>query len=57
MRFVTPMSEQAQLGCVIRRIRTGYIRERTAVMNRISSIHVEFGFSFPRDHAYIRVLG
>ena len=51
MRFVTPKSEQAQLGSVIRRIRTGYIRERTAVMNRISSILTEFGFSFPRGHA------
>lgn len=56
MRFVTPKSEQAQLGSVIRRIRTGYIRERTAVMNRISSILVEFGFSFPRGHANMKRL-
>ena len=41
---------------MIRRIRTGYIRERTAVMNRISSILVEFGFSFPRGHANMKRL-
>ncbi|HFD3588736.1 IS110 family transposase [Vibrio parahaemolyticus] len=56
MRFVSPKTEQAQLGVVIRRIRTGYIRERTAVMNRIGSILTEFGFSFPRGHANMRRL-
>lgn len=56
MRFVTPKSEEAQLGSVIRRIRTDYIRERTAVMNRISSTLVEFGFSFPRGHANMKQL-
>lgn len=56
MRFVSPKTEQAQLGVVIRRIRTGYIRERTATMNRIGSILTEFGFSFPRGHANIKRL-
>lgn len=56
MRFVSPKTEQAQLGVVIRRIRTGYIRERTATMNRIGSILTEFGFSFPRGHANMKRL-
>lgn len=56
MRFVSPKTEQAQLGIVIRRIRTGYIRERTATMNRIGSILTEFGFSFPRGHANMKRL-
>ncbi|MCY9856050.1 IS110 family transposase [Vibrio mediterranei] len=56
MRFVAPKTEQAQLGVVIRRIRTGCIRERTAVMNRIGSILTEFGFSFPRGHVNMKRL-
>ncbi len=56
MRFVTPKSEHAQLGNVVRRIRTGYIRERTALMNRIGAILTEFGFSFPRGHANMKRL-
>ncbi|HCM1331477.1 TPA: IS110 family transposase [Vibrio parahaemolyticus] len=56
MRFVSPKTEQAQLGVVIRRVRTGYIRERTATMNRIGSILTEFGFSFPRGHANMKRL-
>lgn len=56
MSFVTPKSELAQIGSVIRRIRTGYIRDRTAVMNRIASILVEFGFSFPRGHTNMKRL-
>ncbi len=56
MRFVSPKSEQAQIGVVIRRVRTGYIRERTATMNRIGSMLVEFGISFPRGHANMKKL-
>lgn len=56
MRFVSPKTEHAQLGVVIRRIRTGYIRERTATMNRIGSVLTEFGFSFPRGHANMKRL-
>lgn len=44
------------MGVVIHRIRTGYIRERTATMNRIGSILTEFGFSFPRGHANMKRL-
>ncbi len=56
MRFVSLKTKQAQLGVVIRRIRTGYIRERKAVMNNIGSILIKFGFSFPRGHANIKRL-
>lgn len=56
MRFVTPKSEHAQLGNIVRRIRAGYIRERTALMNRIGAILTEFGFSFPRGHANMKRL-
>ncbi|TKF16253.1 IS110 family transposase [Vibrio genomosp. F6] len=50
MRFVSPKTELAQVCTVVRKIRTGYIRERTACMNRIGSILLEFGISFPRGH-------
>lgn len=53
MRFVSPKAEQAQLGSVIRRIRSGYIKERTACMNRVTLILLEFGVSFPRGHTGI----
>lgn len=56
MRFVSPKTEEAQLNIVIRKIRTGYIRERTATMNRIGSILTEFGFSFPQGHANMKQL-
>lgn len=56
MRFVSPKSENAQVGVVIRRIRSGYIRERTSCMNRIGSILLEFGVSFPRGHANMKNL-
>ncbi|MDB1123408.1 IS110 family RNA-guided transposase [Vibrio algarum] len=50
MRFVSPKSELAQVCTVVRKIRAGYIKERTACMNRIGSILLEFGISFPRGH-------
>ncbi len=56
MRFVSPKSEQAQIGSVIRRIRSGYIKDRTACTNRIGSILLEFGISFPRGHKNIKNL-
>ena len=56
MKFVSPKSEKAQISSVIRRIRTGYIRERTSCMNRIGSILLEFGISFPRGHANMKKL-
>lgn len=56
MRFVSPKTEQAQLGIVIRKVRTGYIKDRTACMNRIGSILLEFGISFPRGHHHMKNL-
>ncbi|MBF9001498.1 IS110 family RNA-guided transposase [Vibrio nitrifigilis] len=56
MRFVSPKSEQAQIGVLIRRIRSGYIRERTTCMNRIGSILLEFGLSFPRGYHHMKNL-
>jgi transposase len=56
MRFVSPKSEQAQLGIVVRKIRSGYIKERTACMNRIGSALLEFGVSFPRGHHHMKNL-
>ncbi len=50
MRFVSPKSELAQVCTVVRKIRAGYFKERTACMNRIGSILLEFGISFPRGH-------
>ncbi|NGZ68224.1 IS110 family transposase [Vibrio aestuarianus subsp. cardii] len=50
MRFVSPKSELAQVCAVVRKIRAGYLKERTACMNRIGSILLEFGISFPRGH-------
>lgn len=56
MRFVSPKSEQAQLSIVVRKIRSGYIKERTACMNRIGSMLLEFGISFPRGHHQMKNL-
>lgn len=56
MRFVSVKTEEAQLGIVIRRVRSGYIKERTACMNRIGSILLEFGLSFPRGHHQMKNL-
>lgn len=50
MRFVSPKSELAQVCTAVRKIRAGYLKERTACMNRIGSILLEFGISFPRGH-------
>lgn len=50
MRFVSPKSELAQVCTVVRKIRAGYLKEKTACMNRIGSILLEFGISFPRGH-------
>ena len=56
MRCVSPKSEEAQIGTVIRKIRSGYIKDRTACTNRIGSILLEFGISFPRGHSHMKNL-
>ena len=56
MRFVSVKSEETQVLAVIQRIRSGYIKERTACMNRTGSILLEFGLSFPRGHNHMKKL-
>ena len=56
MRFVGVKTESAQVISVIHRIRSSYIKERTACMSRIGAILLEFGMSFPRGHGYMKTL-
>ncbi|MFA1575973.1 IS110 family RNA-guided transposase [Vibrio cyclitrophicus] len=56
MRFSSAKTESAQVISAIRKIRSGYIRERTACMNRIGSILLEFGISLPKGHASMKGL-
>ncbi|WP_394253182.1 IS110 family transposase [Vibrio profundi] len=51
MIFTSAKTESAQVVATIRKIRSGYIRERTACMNRIGSILLEFGISLPKGHS------
>lgn len=56
MRFTSTKTESAQIVSTIRKIRSGYVRERTACMNRIGSILLEFGISLPKGHASMKNL-
>ena len=56
MRFVSVKSEQAQVISVIQKIRSSYVKERTACMSRIGAILLEFGMSFPRGHSAMKSL-
>ena len=56
MRLSSVKTESAQVASTIRKIRSGYIRERTACMNRIGSILLEFGISSSKGHANIKGL-
>lgn len=56
MRFVSVKSEMSQVITVIRRIRSGYIKDRTACMNRIGCILLEFGLSLPKGHGHMKNL-
>jgi len=56
MRFVEVKSEQAQVIGAIHRIRSGYIKERTACMCRIGSLLLEFGISLPTGHSIMKRL-
>ncbi|MGS2721935.1 IS110 family transposase [Paraglaciecola aestuariivivens] len=56
MRFVSVKNEDAQVISSIHRIRQGYVKERTACMNRISSLLLEFGLSLPKGHGKMRGL-
>jgi len=56
MRFVEVKSEQAQVIGAIHRIRSGYIKARTACMSRIGSLLLEFGVSLPTGHSVMKRL-
>lgn len=47
MRFVTPKTEAQQTLAALHRVREGLVRERTATVNRIHGILLEFGISLP----------
>lgn len=56
MRFVSVKNETAQIINSIHRIRSGYVKERTACMSRIGAILLEFGFSLPKGHSTMKQL-
>ena len=56
MRFVSVKAESSQVISVIQRIRSSYLKDRTACMSRIGSILLEFGMSFPKSHAKMKAL-
>ncbi|MCL1127878.1 IS110 family transposase, partial [Shewanella surugensis] len=56
MRFVGVRTEAAQVIAVIQRIRSSYIKERTACMSRVGAILLQFGMSFPKGHGKMKVL-
>ena len=56
MRFVSVKTEESQVISVIQRIRSSYLKDRTASMSRIGSILLEFGMSFPISHSKMKSL-
>lgn len=56
MRFVEVKSEQAQIIGAMQRIRSGYVKERTACMSRIGALLLEFGISLRQGHAVMKRL-
>ncbi len=56
MRFVSVKTESSQVTSVIQRIRSSYVKDRTACMSRIGATLLEFGMSFPKSHAKMKVL-
>jgi len=56
MRFVSVKTQEAQVVAVIQRVRSGYLKERTACMSRIGAILLEFGMSFPKGHNHMKGL-
>lgn len=47
MRFVEPKSQDQLAWLAVHRLRDGYIKERTACMNRTRGLLYEFGLQFP----------
>jgi len=56
MRFVSVKTESSQGISVIKRIRSSYVKDRTACMSRIGATLLEFGMGFPKSHAKMKVL-
>ncbi|TWX64369.1 IS110 family transposase, partial [Colwellia demingiae] len=56
MRFVSIKTESSQVISVIQRIRSSYLKDRTACMSRIGSILLEFGMSFPKSHDKMKAI-
>lgn len=56
MRYVEVKSEYAQIVGAMHRVRSAYIKERTACMSRIGAVLLEFGVSLPKGHAKMRAL-
>ncbi len=54
MRFTSPKAEEAQVASMIRKIRSLFMEERTACMNRIGAMLLEFGLSLPRGHNHLK---
>jgi transposase len=56
MRFVEPRTEAQQLLAALHRAREGLVTERTATINRIHGILLEFGIVVPLSRATLRRL-
>jgi transposase len=56
MRFVEPRTEAQQLLAALHRTREGLVTERTATINRIHGILLEFGIVVPLSRATLRRL-
>jgi transposase len=56
MRFVEPRTEAQQLLAALHRMREGLVAERTATINRIHGILLEFGIVVPLSRATLRAL-
>ncbi|AOK59167.1 IS110 family transposase [Burkholderia ubonensis] len=56
MRFVEPRSEAQQTLAALHRVREGLVVERTATINRIHGILLEFGISLPSSKAVLHRL-
>ncbi|CAE6936128.1 IS110 family transposase ISPath1 [Paraburkholderia domus] len=56
MRFVEPRTEAQQLLAALHRAREGLVTERTATINRIHGVLLEFGIVIPLSRAMLRRL-
>ena len=56
MRYVGVKTQSSQVLCVIQRIRSSYLKDRTACMSRVGAFLLEFGLAFPRGHSAMKNL-